>query len=100
MEKRLAVKSVLDTWNARIKEASQLIDNLTDEQLQKEIAPGKNRGVYLLGHLTAVHDKMLPLLDFEQQHYTNLNDTFLAKPDKAVAEIPTVSELRSFWKSA
>ena len=66
-QKHILVKSVLDSWNSRIKEANGILDSLTDEQLQKEIAPGKNRGTYLLGHLTAVNDKMLPLLDFEDE---------------------------------
>jgi hypothetical protein len=97
--KKAIVKSVLDSWHARIKEADNLLDNLTDEQLQKEISPNKNRGIYLLGHLTAVHDKMLPLLNFEDQQYTNLDDTFLAKPDKAVSEMPSAKDLRAYWKS-
>ena len=99
-QKQIIVKSVLDAWNSRIKEANGILDNLTDEQLQKEIAPDKNRGTYLLGHLTAVNDKMLPLLDFEQQQYSNLNDTFLTKPDKAVSEIPSASNLRTYWKNS
>jgi hypothetical protein len=98
--KKIMVKSVLDSWNARIKEANNIIDNLTDEQLQKEIAPGKNRGVYLLGHLTAVNDKMLPLLNFEPQQFSNLDDTFLSKADKTVAELPSVKDLRAHWKSS
>ena len=100
IQKQILVKSVLDSWNARIKEANNIIDNLTDEQLQKEIAPNKNRGTYLLGHLTAVNDKMLPLLNFEPQQFSNLDDTFLSKPDKAVAEIPSGKDLRSNWKSS
>jgi hypothetical protein len=39
--KKIMVKSVLDSWNARIKEGNNILDNLTDEQLQKEIAPVK-----------------------------------------------------------
>jgi len=99
-QKQLAVRSVLDSWNSRIKEANQLIDNLTDEQLQKEIAPGKNRGVYLLGHLTGVSDMMLPLLNFGTQKYPQLNDAFLTKPDKAVADLPSVKDLRTYWKNS
>ena len=99
-QKQIIIKCVLDFWNGRIKEANSILDSLTDEQLLNEIAPNKNRGIYLLGHLTAVHDKMLPLLDFEPQQYSNLNDTFLTKPDKAVAEIPSASELRAYWKNA
>jgi len=97
-QKEIIVKSVLDSWNARIHQTDELFNKLTDEQLQQEVAPGKNRGIYLLGHLTAVHDRMLPLLDFEQQLYPQLTDTFLNKPDKAVSEIPSAKELRGYWK--
>ena len=96
----LAVKNVLDTWYSRVKATDDLLNSLSDEQLQKEIAPGKNRGIYLVGHLTAVHDMMLPLLNFEAQNYPQLNDTFLTKPDKAVADLPSVSDLRLYWKNA
>ena|ERR1700749_4727373 len=98
--KKVIVKSVLDAWNARIKEANNILDNLSDEQLQKEIAPAKNRGSYLLGHLTAVNDKMLPLLNFGAQQFTNLDDIYLSKPDKAVADTPSVKDLRAYWKSS
>src|SRR3954464_250761 len=99
-QKQLLIKSVLDSWKAKIKEASTLIDSLTDEQLQKEIAPNKNRGTYLLGHLAAVHDQMLPILNFGKQQYESLNEPFLDKPDKAVSDFPKTSELRTYWKNA
>jgi hypothetical protein len=97
--KQLIVKSVLDAWNSRLEAANKTFDSLTDEQLQNEVAPTKNRAIYLLGHLTAVHDKMLPLLNFEQLQYPHLEDAFLNKPDKAVSEIPSAKELRADWKN-
>lgn len=97
--KQLAVKSVLDSWIAKIKEANELFDSLTDEQLQKEVAPNKNRGIYLLGHLTAVHDEMLPILGFGPQQYKSLNDAFLHIPDKTVKDLPAISDLRTYWKN-
>lgn len=96
-EKQVMVKMVLDLWNSRIKTADEVFNGLTDEQLQKEIAPGRNRGVYLLGHLTAVHDRMLPLLNFEPVVYPHLAEPFLTKPDKEVKDIPSASELRKNW---
>lgn len=99
-QKQLLVKSVFDSWNTKLKEANTLLDSLTDEQLQNEIAPGKNRGVYLLGHLAAVHDQMLPILNFGKPQYEHLNETFHIKSDKAVATLPKTSELRAYWKNA
>jgi hypothetical protein len=99
-EKQLAVKMALDLWNSRVKATDELINSLTDEQLQKEVSAGRNRGIYLLGHLTAVHDAMLPLLGFEKQNHPELNDIFLTKPDKAVAELPSAKDLRAYWKNS
>jgi hypothetical protein len=90
------VKMVMDRWNASIKSWDMLLHSLTDEQLQKEIAPGKNRGVYLLGHLIAVHDEMLVLLGMGKL-YPELHEPFLKSADKATAQIPSAIELRSFW---
>ncbi|MES2556468.1 MAG: DinB family protein [Bacteroidota bacterium] len=91
------VKMTFDRWNALIKQADTLFSSLTDEQLQHEIAPGKNRGVYLLGHLIAVHDSMIPLLDLGDKHYPELFEPFIASPDKAVADLPSITELRTLW---
>lgn len=92
-----SVKMVLDRWYGSIKNWNNHLDSLTDEQLQKEIAPGKNRGIYLLGHLIAVHDDMLILLDMGEKLYPELNEAFIKSPDKATSQIPSAKELRSFW---
>lgn len=62
-----------------------------------EIAPGKNRVVYLLGHLVAVHDAMLSLLGLGERKYAHLDEAFLKSPDKAIETIPSVAELRDAW---
>lgn len=93
----LFVKMTLDRWYASIANCDTLINSLTDEALQKEIAPGKNRGIYLLGHLIAVHDDLLILLDMGEKLYPELNEPFIKSPDKAVQQLPTVLELRTFW---
>jgi len=91
------VKMVLDRWDACIKNADTLINSLADATLEKEIAPGKNRGIYLLGHLVAVHDDMLILLDMGEKLYPELHEPFLKSPDKSTNQIPSASELRNFW---
>ncbi|HEY1040172.1 MAG TPA: DinB family protein [Bacteroidia bacterium] len=95
----LIIKSVLDAWNSRLEAANKMFNSLTDEDLQKETSPGRNRGLYLLGHLAVVHDKMLPLLNFEPQLYPHLEEAFLSKPDRSVSEIPSTRELRTVWEN-
>ena len=92
------IKMVFDRWNASLDKFDALLNSLTDEQLQREIAPGKNRGIYLLGHLIAVHDDMLILLDMEKLH-PELRKAFIESPDKSGTEIPAAKELRSYWSN-
>lgn len=91
------VKMMLDRWHSLVKNTDAILNALSDEQLQKEIVPGKNRGIYVLGHLIAVHDDMLLLLDFGNKLFPELNEPFLKLADKAVAEIPSAKELRESW---
>jgi hypothetical protein len=91
------IKLVFDRWNASIKNCDDLLHNLTDEALQKEIAPGKNRGIYLLGHLIAVHDHMLVLLDLGEKLHPELYEPFIKLADKATTQINSIAELRNFW---
>lgn len=93
----LIVKMVFDRWNASVKNCDNLLNTLSDEQLQKEIAPGKNRGVYILGHLIAVHDDMLILLDMGDKLYPALHEPFLKLADKTVPQLPSATELRNYW---
>ncbi|MDN3657913.1 DinB family protein [Ferruginibacter paludis] len=95
----LIIQMILDSWNQQISKTANLINSLTDEQLMQGVAPGRNRGIYLFGHLIAVHDRMLPLLNLSEQLYPELNGPFLDKPDRAVATIPTVATLRAQWKT-
>lgn len=91
------LKMVFDRWYGSLKNWDALLNAFTDEQLQKEIAPGKNRGIYLLGHLIGVHDDMLVLLDMGDKLYPELHKPFVESPDKAIASIPSAKELRACW---
>lgn len=91
------LKMIFDRWYALIKNFDTTLNALTDEQLQHEIAPGKNRGIYLLGHMVAVHDDMLRLLNLGDKMYPELFEPFINSPDKAVNEIPSAATLRTYW---
>ena len=98
-QQELLTKIVLDAWHSGISRTNKLLNELTDEELQNEVSPGRNRGIYLLGHLAAVHDRMLPLLGLGKQMYPQIDETFIAKPDKAVSDLPSAADLRSYWNS-
>ena len=96
-QSEMAVKMVLDRWNGSIVNTNKLLKEITDEQLMNEVAPGKNRGVYLLGHLIAVHDDMLILLGMGEKLFPELYEPFIKQADKANTMIPTSEELRAMW---
>jgi hypothetical protein len=87
----------LHAWKQSIKRASDFFDSCTDEDLKKEIVPGKNRVIYLLGHLVAVHDRMLPLLGIGDRLYPELDPLFLTNPDNPSAVFPSAARLREGW---
>ncbi len=91
------VQSALTAWKINIERAERVFLPLTEEQLQKEVAPGKNRLIYLWGHLTAVHDRMLPLLEIGPRLHPELDAPFLSNPDRTVSELPSAEELKKYW---
>ncbi|RPE07907.1 DinB family protein [Chitinophaga lutea] len=95
-QQQVFVKMVHDAWHSKLGQFDKLLSELSDEQLQKEVAPGRNRGIYLLGHLTALADSIFPLLGYEKiaEH---LFQPFVHTPDKQTGELPAVSELRQEW---
>ena len=90
----LLVKMTLMAWDAQNNYLNKLISSLTDEQLAKEIAPDKNTGVYLLGHLIAVSDGMLPLLGFGDRLFPEMEEVFIKNPDKSGQVFPSVADLK------
>ena len=96
----LIVKMSLDAWNSNVKKMTATFDGMSDEQMMTEIAPGKNRPVYLLGHIAAVHDRMIPLMGLGERKLEHLDNAFLASPDKTISEIPSIAELRTAYNEA
>lgn len=84
----------LTAWDAQNNQFNKLIGELSDEQLSKEISPGRNTGIYLLGHLIAVSDAMLPLLGWGDRLFPELEEPFIKMPDKSGQTMPSVSELK------
>jgi hypothetical protein len=95
---QIFVTTALKNWDVWVGRATKIFDSLSDEQMLREIAPGKNRPIYLLGHLTAVNDTMIPQLRLGEALYPHLGELFVKQADRAVADLPPLSELRENWK--
>lgn len=93
-QSNLLAKMTIMAWEAQNGYFNKLINSLSDEQLSKEISPGRNRGIYLLGHLIAVSDAMLPLLGWDDRLFPELEEPFIKTPDKSGQAMPSVTALK------
>ena len=96
-QKTVLTKIALNAWQTQVDRSTRYLNGLTDKLLLNEIAPGKNRGIYLVGHLAAVHDMLPEILGLGKRAYPELQPIFLQAPDKTTENIPTASELRLIW---
>ena len=94
----LAIKMIVAEWQKQNARVDKLLESLSEEQLSAETASGRNSGIYLIGHLAAVNDGMLPLLGFGDKRYPELSNVFLTNPDKSGLARPSLEELKSKWK--
>ena len=87
----------LKQWKTQIDRAAKLFGALSSEEVLREIAPGRNRVLYLWGHLTAAHDAMLPLLGLRERLYPEFDVAFISNPDRTRADIPSHEQVREAW---
>ena len=89
----------LKVWKAQLERADKLFGGLSSEEVLREVAPGRNRLLYLWGHLTAMHDAMLPLLALGDRFHPKFEVAFVSNPDKSQAAIPSLEQIRQAWKT-
>lgn len=88
---------IYQAWLLQNRKISDLVRKLNDEDLTKDVAFGRNSGLYLLGHLIASNDLLLPLFDFGEKMYPEYEKIFLCCPDKCAQNFPAVKEVKSHW---
>jgi len=98
-DKQLFTKMVISAWKSQNIQVNKLLESISDEQLLSETAPGRNTGVYLLGHLTAVNDNLFTILGFGEKLYPELYDVFVKESDKSGHQFPAVAKLKEYWNT-
>jgi DinB superfamily len=91
------IDSGLRAWKFNADRIEGFFIALSEEQLQQEVAPGRNRLLYLWGHVAAVNDALLPLLGIGPKLYPELDAMFLANPDRSTPLMFAGSELKPVW---
>jgi hypothetical protein len=87
----------LRNWKLGTDRAEKVFGGQSEEDLQREIAPGKNRLIYIWGHLTAVNDALLPLLGFGPRLHPELDAMFIRTPDRSVALTVSGADVKRCW---
>ncbi|NIG55159.1 DinB family protein [Chitinophaga sp. Cy-1792] len=98
MENTTFLDLTLNAWDSQVKRLTAAFDSFSDEELELQVAPNRNRVIYILGHMIAVNDMMLALLGLAERKYAQLDEFFISNPDEAIDEIPEAKDLRAYWK--
>src|SRR5262249_48455351 len=93
-EKELFIKMVMSNWDLQVGRMNKALDKLSDQELSAPTAPGRNTGVYLLGHLAAVSDGMFTFLGVGERLNPAMDEIFLRNPEESDLEKPSVSDLK------
>src|SRR5207253_9020650 len=80
-----------------IKRVGTICLSCAEEQIFVEVAHGKNRILYIWGHLTAINDAMFSVLRLGERLHPELDAVFIAQPDRSVP-LPTSTEIAKCWE--
>jgi hypothetical protein len=97
MSETAFLESGLRSWRIAMDRSGKFFTSRSAEELEKTIAPDRNRLIYLWGHLTAVNDRMIPLLGLGARFYPELDPVFIVTPDRSVANTFTAKDLAEKW---
>jgi DinB superfamily len=93
----LLSRTAVSSWKLVIDRFSNALAKMSDEQLQHQVAPGRNRLFYLVGHLTAVHDRLFPTLGLGERLHPELDEVYISNPDRALPDPLSAADLKKAW---
>ena len=89
--------TVLNSWKLVVNRLGKTLSELSDEQLQQQVTPGRNRVFYLVGHVIAMHDRMFPLLGIGERLHPELHAPYITNPDRVPPDPLSATEIRRAW---
>ena len=95
--KNQEISQVIKAWEIQNQAIADVFTKQDDAHYTNEVAPGRNRAIYLLGHLLISNDLLLPMLGLGEQLYPQLEIMFTTSPDRSVADIPSIGTLKANW---
>ena len=91
------VATAVGSWKQIIGRADSVVTKYTDEQLDRHVAPGRNRVRYLIGHLVAIDDRLLLGLGIGERLHPELDAAYVTNPDGTLPDPVSTEELKKAW---
>jgi hypothetical protein len=95
----LIARQFHEQWKTTASWITGRLDSFTDDELALEIAPGKNHGVWILGHLIESEDDLSKYIGKGEMIFPHYEEIFgqgsILRP---AHDYPPVAQLRREWK--
>jgi uncharacterized damage-inducible protein DinB len=91
------IATTIASWKQITGRVDNAVAGPTDEQFEREVSPGRNRVRYIVGHLTAVNDRLFEGLGLGTRLHPELDDAYITNPDRALADPVSTTELKKAW---
>jgi hypothetical protein len=93
----MLVRTAIQSWKMVIGRLDGIVAGADEAKMERTVVPGGNRVRYLIAHLVAVHDRMLPLLGLGDRLHPELDQAYLENPDKTFPDSASAGEIKAFW---
>ncbi len=95
-KEKIIIKMILSAWQSGLQGINKTLSVLSDEDLNLEVASGRNKAAWIVGHLAAVNDTLFKILELGEKVNPTYERHFIQ--GDAGIEIPSVSEIRKYWE--
>lgn len=91
------IQQIINFWEANNKNITAFFNKHADEVYGKQVAPGRNSGIYLMAHLVAVSDGLFPILGLGERQYPEL-EVFADESEANISYAANITELKAKWE--
>ncbi|WPU94673.1 DinB family protein [Mucilaginibacter sabulilitoris] len=92
------INQVLGFWQTNNNHISALFDKHADETYLERVAPGRNTGMYILGHLIAVSDDIFYTLGLGNTMFPELAK-YLGESEANIDHEYSIADLKNKWEA-
>lgn len=93
----IAIRIAVNQWELTVKIGTKYLRQISDISLEQHVAPGKNTGKYILGHLIAMNDAIPELLGIGESAHPELAHIYIVQRDGLADNPLTAQQLRDLW---